>query len=282
MAEGRSEPQLAPDSKRGLWQSQIDKVKDAEEKLGNRVSVTQIRSEETSEENSDQEKIENILKRIKERTKLISEEPAVYQYRGEEKLEQNEIKDILTEKVGTKSGLKEIIKQLIKNKLETLNVEISEEESPLELLLGSSERRETFIKPTDRPASFLDRLSAIYNPTTEAPEQFIYSDDYEENPEEDKEKGLESLFSSYEYEDFNSYIEADRSSPVENIYDLGTVENEIDILSSEEEEFYTTEEDIAKNFLAEEIESAQTETQTLVNEMEKMLVMLEGKIILFI
>merc|ERR1739838_730899 len=71
---------------------------------------------------------ENILKNMKEakyfpvtkpeQTNFPVAKPAVYQQEKVEKLDQNEIKDILIENINTKDGLKEIIKKLLKAKLE--------------------------------------------------------------------------------------------------------------------------------------------------------------------
>merc|ERR1739838_806026 len=61
---------------------------------------------------------ENILKNMKEAKYFPIAKPAVYQQEKVEKLDQNEIKDILIENINTKDGLKEIIKKLLKAKLE--------------------------------------------------------------------------------------------------------------------------------------------------------------------
>eukprot|EP00091_Calanus_sinicus_P025570 TRINITY_DN9810_c0_g1_i1.p1 TRINITY_DN9810_c0_g1~~TRINITY_DN9810_c0_g1_i1.p1 ORF type:complete len:168 (-),score=42.99 TRINITY_DN9810_c0_g1_i1:385-888(-) len=123
MAEGRSETQITQDKHRGLWQSQIDKVRNQEQKLGSKVSVSQTRTEETLEEDQDTKEIVSILKKIRERTQDRAREPAVFQESREERLDQDEINEILKEKIGTKTGLKEIIKQLIRNKLEEAHSE---------------------------------------------------------------------------------------------------------------------------------------------------------------
>ena len=139
----------------------------------------------------------------------------------EERLDQDKINNILFEKIGTKTGLKEIIKQLIRNKLgeaqgkRSLNspqdqiiqrsqgspleqLLESNQASTLEELLESNGRRNFSEKPIERPVSFLDKLSAIYVQTTEAPESIEIYDDYEEKlvAEEEYEQGLESLFGS--------------------------------------------------------------------------------------
>ena len=302
VAEGRSENQITQDKQRGLWQSQIDKVRNQEQELGSKVSISQTRVEEALEEDQDQKKIEKLLKKIRERTKDRTRKPAVFEESRDKQLDQDEINNILSEKIGTKTGLKEIIKQLIRNKLKEAQVKRSpnspldqliqrSQDSPLDQLLESNQgsaleellisngRRKFSEKPIERPVSFLDKLSAIYVPTAEAPESIEFYDDYEEKvvAEEEYEPELESFFSSG-YQDFDSLIESDRSS-LFDIFDApGLEENRvrIEIDRLEDEGFYTTEEDIANNFLADEINSAQSETEQLVDEMEEMLVVLEG------
>lgn len=156
--------------------------------------------------------------------------------------------------------------------------------------LWQSQQNQESNESEEKPVSFLDKLSAIFVPTTETPE---HSDVFEENEYE------------YDYQDLDSF-ELERSSLI-NIFDdndniieehsergleaiLGLdylIESENSNQFDEtfkggkrpkiflEEEFLTTEQDIAKNFLAEEIDSAQSETKELVDEMEKMLSILE-------
>jgi len=277
VAEGRSETKSEQERQRGLWQDQIDRVRDKEQSLGARLV-----------------------------------KPSVFENKWEPQLDQNEINNILTERIGTKSGLKEIIKHLIKNKIEESKTE-SDERSPLEQLIQSVRKSSTQKKfnvfdaskndPSDykQPISFLDKLSAIYMPTKEAPESLDLYTDYEEKVDEEYEKELESFFGA-DYPESDYLIESDRSSLIGIIddekeneeglrslfgSDYQDLDSPVELEGSslvrviddpvlEDEALYTTEEDIAKNFLAEEIISAQSETKELVDEMEKMLAVLEA------
>jgi len=91
-----------------------------------------------------------------------------------------------------------------------------------------------------------------------------------DDDEEDYELGLESILRQ------DSLIESERSSLVDSSDDI-IIEGKRPKIIIEEEDLYTTEEDIAKNFLAEEISFAQSETKELVVEMEKMLSVLEAE-----
>merc|ERR1712128_49635 len=187
MGEGRSETERVQDRQRGLWQDQIDRVRDQEQSLGARI-----------------------------------EKPAVFENKWEPQLDQNEISNILTERIGTKSGLKEIIKHLIKNKIEESKTE-SDERSPLEQLIQSVRKLSTQKQfkvfdaskndPSDykQPISFLDKLSAIYMPTKEATESLDLYTDYEEKVDEAYEKELESFFGA-DYQESDYLIDSDRSS----------------------------------------------------------------------
>jgi len=279
VAEGRSES--VQERQRGLWQDQIDRVRDQEQSLGARFV-----------------------------------KPAVFENKWEPQLDQNEISNILTERIGTKSGLKEIIKHLIKNKIEESKTE--SDEQLIQSVRKSSTQKHFNVfdasknDPSDykQPISFLDKLSAIYMPTKEAPESLDLYTDYEEKVDEAYEKELESFFGA-DYQESDYLIESDRSSligifddekeyeeglrslfgsdyqdldsPVESegsslvrVFDDPVKEDTKAQTVLEDEALYTTEEDIAKNFLAEEIISAQSETKELVDEMEKMLAVLEA------
>merc|ERR1740128_1464303 len=61
-AVGRSEPQLALDSQRGLWQSQIDQVREEEERLGRGFLNENVNIEE---DNENKKTIDDILKQIR-------------------------------------------------------------------------------------------------------------------------------------------------------------------------------------------------------------------------
>jgi len=273
VAEGRTDTQLAQDKHRGLWQAQIDKVRSEEQKLG---------------------------------SKLVKQQ-----------LEKEEITNILTDNIRTKDGLKEIIKHLLKTKIEEANVVkhkksaldqlvqntkglslADDQESSFSQLFGSQRREES----NQRPVSFLDKLSAIYSPTTETSVPIeVYSDEEEQeeneyeydnkdlgsfesvndrlieflredetNVDEDDDRGLETLL------DPEFFIESDRSYSADTSKEIIQGGNRPEI-KIEEEDFYTTEEDIAKNFLDDEINSAKSETEELVMEMEKMLEILEAE-----
>jgi len=275
VAEGRSETESVQERQRGLWQDQIDRVRDQEQSLGARFV-----------------------------------KPAVFENKSQ--LDQNEISNILTQQIGTKSRLKEIIKHLIKNKIEE-----SKDESNEKLIQSGDEKSNNFdarIKNpsnNEQPVSFLYKLSAIYIPTKEAPESFKLDTDYEEKADGEYEQELVSFFGD-DYQESDYLIESDRSSLVgilddEKEYEEGLrslfgsdyqdLDSSVELEGSslvrtfdhpakedtkaktvlEDEAFYTTEEDIAKNFLSEEIRSAQSETKELVNEMEKMLAVLEAE-----
>lgn len=146
--------------------------------------------------------------------------------------------------------------------------------------------------------SFLDHLSAVYSPDKETSVfdneytnelenveneyEYDYKDlgsfesesssliDILDDDEEDYELGLESILRQ------DSLIESERSSLVDSSDDI-IIEGKRPKIIIEEEDLYTTEEDIAKNFLAEEISFAQSETKELVVEMEKMLSVLEAE-----
>jgi len=281
VAEGRSETKSEQERQRGLWQDQIDRVRDKEQSLGARLV-----------------------------------KPSVFENKWEPQLDQNEINNILTERIGTKSGLKEIIKHLIKNKIEESKTE--SDEQLIQSVRKSSTQKHFNVfdasknDPSDykQPISFLDKLSAIYMPTKEAPESLDLYTDYEEKVDEAYEKELESFFGA-DYQESDYLIESDRSSligifddekeyeeglrslfgsdyqdldsPVESegsslvrVFDDPVKEDTKAQTVLEDEALYTTEEDIAKNFLAEEIISAQSETKELVDEMEKMLAVLEA------
>merc|ERR1712128_189558 len=75
------------------------------------------------------------------------------------------------------------------------------------------------------------------------------------------EEGLRSLFGS-DYQDLDSPVESEGSSLV-RVFDDPVKEDTKAQTVLEDEALYTTEEDIAKNFLAEEIISAQSETKNL-------------------
>eukprot|EP00092_Neocalanus_flemingeri_P064047 GFUD01077609.1.p1 GENE.GFUD01077609.1~~GFUD01077609.1.p1 ORF type:complete len:298 (-),score=93.22 GFUD01077609.1:112-1005(-) len=75
----------------------------------------------SNEENSIYlDQTDRIWKNIKEPTKSQNTKPISNQNDKVEKVDQNEIKDILIANINTKEGLKEIIKKLLKVKLETL------------------------------------------------------------------------------------------------------------------------------------------------------------------
>jgi len=253
VAEGRSPSQITQDKHRGLWQTQIDKVRSEEQQLGNKFSAIQ---------NNRQEEISNIL----------------------------------TDNIASKNGIKEIIKHLLKAKIEEAKVEKSEK-SVLEQLIQSSQKISSD-SHQGKPVSFLDHLSAVYSPDKET---FVsineYTDELEnveneyeydykdlgsfesessslidilDDDEEDYERGLESILRQ------DSLIESERSSLVDSS-DKIIIEGKRPKIIIEEEDLYTTEEDIAKNFLAEEISFAQSETKELVVEMEKMLSVLEAE-----
>jgi len=248
VAEGRSSSQTTQDKYRGVWQAQIDKVKSSEQQLGDKFAVIQ---------NNRQEEISNIL----------------------------------TDNIASKEGIKEIIKHLLRAKIEEAKVEKSEK-SVLEQLLQSSQGHR------EKPVSFLDQLSAVYRPDTETDvsindyndeleiEENEYEYDYKDLGsfesessslidildvnEEDVKHGLESILHQ------DSLIESDKSSLVDSS-DKTIIEGKRPKIIIEEEDLITTEEDIAKNFLAEEISFAQSETKELVDEMEKMLSVLEAE-----
>ena len=91
-------------------------------------------------------------------------------------------------------------------------------------------------------------------------------DDNDNIIEEHSERGLKAILSLdylMESENSNQFYETLKGGKRPKIF--------------LEEEFLTTEQDIAKNFLAEEIDSAKSETKELVDEMEKMLSILEGR-----
>jgi len=276
VAEGRSPSQITQDKHRGLWQAQIDKVRSEEQQLRDKFG-------------------------------------------GIQKNRQEEISNILTDNVATKEGIKEIIKHLLKAKIEETKVENSEK-SVLEQLIQRSPKISRKSN-TERPTSFLDHLSAIYSPNTETSvyindnsdelenveNEYDYKDfeyfesgqssqidilddnekEYEhglesfeseqsslidilDDNEEDYEHGLESILRKH------NLIESERSSLVDSSDDISE-EGKRPKIIIKEEDFLTTEEDIAKNFLAEEISSAQSETKELVVEMEKMLAVLEAE-----
>jgi len=250
-------------AERGLWQSQLDQVRMARAR----------------------------------------DQPDVIQ--TEEKLGQGEISDILTEEITRKDGLKEILKHLIRTKIKEANNERNEN-SALENLLKNSQIpiREVSLlelieskesnESEEKPVSFLDKLSAIYVLTTETPE---HSDAFEEIENEYEYEYDYQNLDSFElersslidiFDDNDNIIEEHSERGLEAILGLDyLIESENSNLFDEtfkggkrpkiflEEEFLTTEQDIAKNFLAEEIDSAQSETKELVDEMEKLLSILE-------
>jgi len=253
VAEGRSPSQTTQDKHRRVWQAQIDKVKSSEQQLGDKFAVIQ---------NNRQEEISNIL----------------------------------TDNIASKEGIKEIIKHLLRAKIEEAKIEKSEK-SVLEQLLQSSQRISSD-SHREKPVSFLDQLSAVYRPDTESDvsindyndeleiEENEYEYDYKDLGsfesessslidildvnEEDVKHGLESILHQ------DSLIESDKSSLVDSS-DKTIIEGKRPKIIIEEEDLITTEEDIAKNFLAEEISFAQSETKELVDEMEKMLSVLEAE-----
>jgi len=253
VAEGRSPSQITQDKHRELWQAQIDKVRSEEQQLGNKFSVIQDNRQE-------------------------------------------EISNILTDNIASKDGIKEIIKYLLKAKIEEANAEKSEK-SVLEKLIQSSQKISSD-SHHGKPVSFLDQLSAVYSPEKET---YVHINDYTDEPEnveneyeydykdlgsfesessslidildddeEDYERGLESILRQ------DGLIESEKSSLVDSS-DKIIIEGKRPKIIIEEKDFYTTEEDIAKNFLAEEISFAQSETKELVVEMEKMLSVLEAE-----
>jgi len=245
VAEGRSPSQTTQDKHRGVWQAQIDKIKSSEQQLVDKFAVIQ---------NNRQEEISNIL----------------------------------TDNIASKEGIKEIIKHLLRAKIEEAKVEKSEK-SVLEQLLQSSQRISSD-SHREKPVSFLDQLSAIYRPDDYNDELEIEKNEYEYDykdlgsfesessslidildvNEEDVKHGLESILHQ------DSLIESDKSSLVDSS-DKTIIEDKRPKIIIEEEDLITTEEDIAKNFLAEEISFAQSETKELVDEMEKMLSVLEAE-----
>jgi len=253
VAEGRSPSQTTQDKHRGVWQAQIDKIKSSEQQLVDKFAVIQ---------NNRQEEISNIL----------------------------------TDNIASKEGIKEIIKHLLRAKIEEAKVEKSEK-SVLEQLLQSSQRISSD-SHREKPVSFLDQLSAVYRPDTETDvsindyndelevEENEYEYDYKDLGsfesessslidildvnEEDVKHGLESILHQ------DRLIESDKSSLVDSS-DKTIIEDKRPKIIIEEEDLITTEEDIAKNFLDEEISFAQFETKELVDEMEKMLSVLEAE-----
>jgi len=253
VAEGRSPSQITQDKHRGLWQAQIDKVRSEEQQLGNKFSAIQNNR-------------------------------------------QKEISNILTDNIASKDGIKEIIKHLLKAKIEEAKAEKSEK-SVLEQLIQSSQKISSD-SHHGKPVSFLDHLSAVYSPDKETSVsdneytnelenveneyEYDYKDlgsfesesssliDILDDDEEDYELGLESILRQ------DSLIESERSSLVDSSDEI-IIEGKRPKIIIEEEDLYTTEEDIAKNFLAEEISFAQSETKELVVEMEKMLSVLEAE-----
>ena len=96
-----------------------------------------------------------------------------------DKLGQGEISDILTQEIARKDGLKEILKHLIRTKITEANNEINENSAFKNILKNSQIPSK---ESEDKSGSFLDKLSALYVPTTETPE---HRDVFEEIENED-------------------------------------------------------------------------------------------------
>lgn len=102
----------------------LDKVRSQEQKLGSKVSVSQTRIEETVEEDQDRNKVKKLLKKIRENTQDRNKKPSVFQERRET-LGQDAINNIFDGKDRNQGGIeREIIKQLIRNKLEEAKVKV--------------------------------------------------------------------------------------------------------------------------------------------------------------
>ena len=90
-----------------------------------------------------------------------------------------DISDILTQEITRKDGLKEILKHLIRTKITEANNEINENSAFKNILKNSQIPSK---ESEDKSGSFLDKLSALYVPTTETPE---HRDVFEEIENED-------------------------------------------------------------------------------------------------
>ena len=79
-----------------------------------------------------------------------------------ETFNQKNSKNIISDQLRTESGLSEVIRQIIRNKLNRLQEEANEEKSPVQILLDQSNREQSFLdKTVGRSESFLERLIKV-------------------------------------------------------------------------------------------------------------------------
>jgi len=251
--------------------------------------VTDFKSEpaENYQPDNKEQNIQLLLEKIREKTKSTTEKPAVYHDNRAERLDQNEISNILTETAGTKSGLKEIIKQLLTKKIEDFK-KSENEKLRLEEFFNKEDDYSFDITPVNRkrPVSFLDKLSAIYKPEEETRENTYSEENYflEDNQEyESPYLSTEDSFFDADYEryfasydalanlDYEDLTESDRNSQVKDLNNE-TININIDSLIEE-----VKKADIEKDFIAEEKETTETEAKELIDELEKLLLTLEDE-----
>eukprot|EP00091_Calanus_sinicus_P000212 TRINITY_DN10154_c0_g1_i2.p1 TRINITY_DN10154_c0_g1~~TRINITY_DN10154_c0_g1_i2.p1 ORF type:complete len:334 (-),score=77.83 TRINITY_DN10154_c0_g1_i2:465-1466(-) len=126
------------------------------------VNIQSLRSQPSTDPNNQNEKLQAILGRGNRMHTVIENLLKRSHHKKRETFNQKNVKNILSKQLGTESGLSEIIKQIIRNKLNRLQEEAHEEKSPVQILLAQSGSEETFLdKTVGRSGSFLDRLIKV-------------------------------------------------------------------------------------------------------------------------